>query len=432
MRFAVNIERHDDVASLTPAQVRSAIAERSDALHTIFEEAGPDLDASRVAVVTVSNGAELAQKVRALNDEMTWLGERATELDELDAVRANAERWRSHSQGHNTDPAPFAPRSEQRVERPRSLGSLFVESAVYQAARNRQPNVSATMGVEVDNFLRPQAAVFQTGAGWAPESTRTGRVVLSAEREIQVIDAFPIIPTSQAAIVYMEETTFTNAAAERNENAAYAEAALELTERSETVRSVGVSLPVTDEQMADEAGAAAYVDQRLGFMVRQRLDGQLLVGNGNAPNLRGTLHVGSINTQAKGADPVFDAIYKGARKVRVTGRSIPSAIMMHPEDWEAARLTRTADGIYILGNPMEAGPERMWSLPVVQTDVLTKGTALVGDWARMAAYHARQGVDIQTGFVGDDFKEGRVTLRAGLRGAVVHYRPSAFTQVTGL
>src|SRR3990172_3730712 len=105
-----------------------------------------------------------------------------------------------------------------------------------------------------------------------------------------------------AAVVYMEETTFTNAGAERAESAAYAESTLILTQRTNTVRSVGTSLPVSDEQLADVVGVRAYLDSRLGFMVRQRLDSQILVGDGIAPNLLGTLRGSGIHTQAKGAD----------------------------------------------------------------------------------------------------------------------------------
>ena len=245
-------------------------------------------------------------------------------------------------------------------------------------------------------------------------------------------DILPVFPTTQAAIVYMEETTFTSAAAERAESAAYAESTLAFTERTQTVRSVGTSIPVSDEQLADVVGVRAYLDGRLGFMVRQRLDSQILVGNGTAPNLLGTLNVSGINSQALGADSRPDAIYKGIRAARVTGRSQPNVVIAHPNDWEPIRLLKTTDGIYIWGSPSESGPMRIWGLPVIETTAVTEGTAITGDYARYSGLHVRQGLEVLTGFVNDDFLDGRQTIRAGLRVAVVHYRPSAFTQITGL
>lgn len=434
MPFAVNVERQEDVASLTPTEVRRAIAERSEQLHQIFDEAGEDLNAKNVKVVAVKDGNDLAQQIKSRNDELSWLGERATEIDKLEGAKAAAERWRDYTKGYDKDPGQFAPKPEsERQPQAKSFQQLLVESPIIQAAQNRQGNVRAELPLDPANFLRrAQNAEFTTSAGWAPESLRTGRVVLDEQREIEVTDALPLFPTTQAAIVYMEETTFTNNAAERSESGAYVESALALTERSETVRSIGTSLPVTDEQLDDVDGVAAYLNQRLGFMVRQRLDSQIIVGDGNAPSLRGTLNVGSINTQAKGSDPIPDAIYKGAKLVRVTGRAQPNVVIVHPNDWQDVRLLRTADGVYIWGNPSDAGPMRIWGLPVIETTAVTENTAIVGDYARFSGLHVRQGLEVTTGFVNDDFTDGRVTIRAGLRAAVVHYRPKAFTQVTGI
>lgn len=434
MAFAVKVEKKEDVASLTPAQVRAALMERADHLHVIFEEAGADLDHSKVKVVDVADGVALAQQIRERNDEMSWLGERVTEIDKIEGASASAERWRAYGKGYDVDPSRFAPRAsdERRLEVVKSFGQHFVESPIYAAAKVKQPNVAGVVEMSAENFIRAMNTTFSESAGWAPQAIRTGQVVLSAQREIEVTDAIPMFPTTQSAIVYMEETTFTNNAAERSEAGAYTEAALALTERSQAVRSIGVSLPVTDEQLADEVGVAAYLDQRLGFMVRQRLDGQILGGNGTPPNLLGTMNVSGTNTQAKAGDSTPDAVYKGALAARVTGRAQPNVVFSHPNDWQDVRLLKTADGIYIWGSPADAGPARIWGLPVIETTAATEGTIVVGDYARFAGLHMRAGVEVLTGFVNDDFKNGRVTIRAGVRCAVVHYRPAAFSLVTGV
>jgi HK97 family phage major capsid protein len=176
----------------------------------------------------------------------------------------------------------------------------------------------------------------------------------------------------------------------------------------------------------------AYLDGRLRFGARQKLDSQVLVGTGVDPALRGILNAGGVQSQAKSTDPTFDAIHKAMTKVRVTGRASPNAIAMHPNDWEAIRLTRTADGIYIMGNPSVAGPMTLFGISIALTDAITENTALVGDFANFCQLFERRGVQVQLGYVGDQFTQGKATLRADLRVAFATLRPPAFCKVTGI
>lgn len=429
MTYQVAVENEAAAAGLSATMARKALRERSDMLDEIFEQAGADFDPAKVTAREFKDGAELATFIRNVNAELSYIGKRVSEFDELDRIKAENGRLRAAGKGYDKDPARFAP-GDRRPE-PKSFADVLAASGALAAGKQRQRSNWATEEFDAKAWLQSKT-VFETGAGWAPESTRTGRVVLDEQREIAIIDVIPSIPTTQAAIVYMEETTFTNAAAERAEGGAYAESALALTERTSTVRSIGTSLPVTDEQLADVEGVSAYLDTRLGFMVRQRLDGQIIAGNGTPPNLMGTLNVSGINSQAKGVDSVPDAVYKGIDLCRVTGRAEPNVVLAHPTDWQGVRLLKTADGVYIWGSPMDAGPARIWGLPVVLSTAVTENTMIVGDYARFAMLHVRRGLEIQTGFTNDDFTDGRVTYRAGIRVALVHYRPSAFTQVTGV
>lgn len=395
--------------ALKEAQERLTAKQKE--LADIFTEAGPDLDMTKVK--SLGDSANVVDHIRNLNSELDDLGKK---VDDLQVVAKAAERSKDQGSGAERDDEPAT-----KTRKFESLGDSFVKSASFKSK-----HVESTIDVDLKTLM-------STTAGWAPESTRTGRLVLDAQRPIQVLDIIPQGTTSQAAVVYMEETTFTNNAAEAAEAGTYGEAALVLTEVSETVRKIAVWLPITDEQLEDEAQARGYVNNRLPFMLMQRLDSQVLVGDGTAPNLSGITDRSGIQTQAKGTDPTPDAVYKAMTKVRVTGRAIPNAAVFHPNDWQDVRLLRTADGIYIWGSPSEAGPERIWGITVVQSDALTENTALVGDFANYCELTMRRGIDVQvTNAHSDFFINGKQAMRADMRAAFCVYRPAAFATVTGV
>jgi len=411
--------------------IEETLKAKQDQLGAIFAEAGYDsgtIDLAKVKLLPGDTHAK-AEAIRSLNDELTDLGK---QCDEQRAVLKAATRAHTSTDKTEDDGAEDGAETGKATRTPvtKSFGELFTQSKAY---KNKSGNIGpeAKLDVELKTLM-------STGAGWLPETLRTGRVIDFPTRPVQVTDIIPQTTTTQAAVVYMEETTFTNNAAETLESTqavpgTYPEAVLVLTEQSSTVRKIAVFLPVTDEQLEDEPQVRGYINNRLPFMVRQRLDLQILVGNGTAPNLRGVNNVVGIQTQAKGADPVPDAVYKAIVKVRTIGFAEPNAVVFHPNDWQDVRLLRTADGLYIWGNPSEAGPERIWGLTIAQAVAQTENTAVVGDFAQFSELAVRRGIDVQvSNSHGTYFIEGKQAIRCDMRVALVFYRPTAFCTVTGI
>jgi HK97 family phage major capsid protein len=393
-------------------EVLGKIEDRQTKLADIFAQAQAG-DEGTIDLTKVKGLDNPAAEIKALNDELTELG---AKRDELQAVAKAA----GHLTGRESGAEPDSPTGATK-QRASFAKQLLKSSAL---------SVKGTVA-EIDVDIK---TLFERGAGWDPEVIRSGRVVDKAERPIQVTDLLgEPVPWSQKAYSYMEETTFTNNAAERSEGGAYGEAALALTERTVSVETIGVYIPATDEQLEDEAEAEAYLNRRLPFMVRQRLDGQILTGNGTAPNVRGVNNVVGIQTQAKGADPTPDAVYKAMTKVKVTGRAMPNAAIFHPNDWQDVRLLRTTDGIYIWGSPSEPGPARIWGLQVTESDAQTENTAIVGDFENFSMLVVRRGVEVKVSDSHSDFfTHGKQAVRAGIRAVPVWLRPAAFATVTGI
>jgi len=405
---------------------REALHEKQAVLREVLELAGRDLNLSEKSVLDklgARDADEAVEKFQALNRETEAIG-REIQREELKAAAASVrERDDSLRQPASDHEQPSSFEDGKR----KSWGRQFVESKAFKQSRQSRTDIPFTAeGVEIKTL-------FETAAGFAPESTRSGLLVPGATRPVQVIDLIPSFPISQASFVYMEETTRTHSSAEKAEGVAYAESTFEWTQRSSPVQKITDSIPITDEQLEDEGQVQSLLEQRLSFGLRQRLDGQVLVGNGTPPNLRGMNNVVGIQTQAKGTDSEIVAFLRALTKIRFTGRANPTGAVFHPNDWLDIILTQDAEGRFLFGNPFQGpGPTSLFGIPSAQSDAQTENTGLVADFANFTRLDDRRGVMVQTGFVGSQFTEGKVTLRADLRAAFTVTRPAAVCQITGL
>ena len=304
-----------------------------------------------------------------------------------------------------------------------SIGTALVKSAGWagRAPMGKEQFTTELPDVDVKTLMT-------TAAGWAPETHREAGAVPIAVRPLSLLDLLTQTPTKSAPVTYMEETTETSNAAEVAEGGTYGEAAFAFTPRSANVGKISVWLPVTDEQLEDDEEAARFVDERLPFLLRQRLEGQVLTGNGTLPNLRGILNTAGIATQALGTDTRPVAIRKAITKVQTPGYGVPNAVVMHPTDAEDIDLAAAVD----LSAPF-LDTSSFWNLPRIVTDGITLGTALVGDFANFVGLRIRRGITLTvSNSHGTFFTEGKQAIRADIRVAVPVYRPTAFCSVTGI
>ena len=406
-------------------ELQGQLNAKRDELAGMFEKAKVKVDGEDRYDFTTAQ----LEDVKSRNAEIDGIAmelENAKALD--DVYQRNAAAIREGQRPASQLPMNTSGKAEPRRE-VKSLGQLFVESDGY---KNRQSKRDIIVRLDDFDFLEAKT-LMETGAGFAPESVRTGRIVEYAHRRPVIADLIPQTPTTQAAVVYMEETTFTNNAATRSEGGSAGEAALAYTERSETVREIATFLPVTEIQLEDAPVVQGAINNRLLTMLDLTEEVQLMSGDGNAPNMTGFLVKAGVQSQAKGADPTPDAIYKAMTLVRHTGFAEPSAVVFHPNDWQDIRLLRTTDGIYIWGSPAEAGPERIWGLPAVITTASTENTALLGDFQLYSEIFRRRGANIKVSDSHSDyFIKGKLAIRADKRLTLAIYRAAAFCKVTGI
>ncbi|RPJ38660.1 MAG: phage major capsid protein [Planctomycetaceae bacterium] len=398
-------------------------------LAAIFEKAKTKVDGEDRYNLT----PEQLEDVKARNTEIDDLARQVEEAKQVDEIYQNNVKAMRAAMGPASQlplggGAQASPKHGSAQREVKTLGQLFVESEAYL---HRKGNKHIEVQLDDFNYL-DMKTLMETGTGWAPETTRSGRIVEYAHRRLMVADLIPQVETEQSAAVYMEETTSTNAAATRLEGGDAGESALAYTERTEPVREVATWLPVTEIQLEDVPVVRSTIDNRLLYFLDLTEENQLLGGDGLAPNLNG-FHTKITQAQAKGTDPIPDAVYKAMTKVRYTGMAEPSAAIFHPNDWQDVRLLRTTDGIYIWGSPVEAVPERIWGLPVVVTPADTENTCLLGDFQLYSEIRRKRGANVKVSDSHSDFFiKGKLAIRADKRLVLVIYRATAFCKVTGI
>lgn len=417
-------------------ELMDKLAKSQEKMGKILEQAGPELDFKKVTEVAGTD-VEKAAAFRAINDECS---EHQKSVDVERATLKAKEDYEKRALIAKVN-QPKQDKGGEVVEQKgeKSLGDAILKAAGIDADQEGKvertlkehfwnKEIEIPLGVSLKTLM-------ETGAGWAPETLRSGKLVDKAARPIQIIDLIPAGQTGQTSVVYMEETTLTQNAAETDEGGQYTEDAMALTEASQAVRKIATFLPVTDEQLEDVPQVRGYINNRLPMSLRRRLDSQLLngTGAGTPTQLLGILSKSGTQTHLRSSvagDKPVDALYRAMRKVRVTGRASPNGIIIHPEDFESIRLMKTNDGAYIWGHPAEAGPERIWGLSIAQSDILTAGTSVVADFM-YSELAERRGIVVKISDSHSDyFIKGKQAIRADMRAAFVIYRAAAFAIVT--
>ena len=408
-------------------KIREQIVAKSEELKGLFteisEQEGPSTPEQKNAVI--QRNEELAE----LRDDLK-VAEAKSKLDASDGAVSSI-------------PNP----SEQ--PQAGSFGAEVLKSAAYKAyTENGAKNIQSTIPFEMKTNL--------TTTGYPPESSRQPGILETALRDPNaVINLFDQLTTDQNAFVYLEETTFTNNAAEAAEAAAVGEAALAFTEKTATISKIGVNIPVTDELMQDVAGLEGYLNSRLQTMVRLRLDSQLLSGNGTSPNLEGLLDAGKSSVGSSDFNAYsgnlgrIGAIYNAITDIRTNAFTEPDAIVMNPNDWAQIVTQVDADfegttsaglaakqGVFINAGGYGGGvANQIWGLTVIPTTAIPNNTALVGKFGGGEAAHVvmRQGMDIAVSDShGENFTKNIMVIRATMRVGFPVYRQAAFHKLLNM
>lgn len=238
------------------------------------------------------------------------------------------------------------------------------------------------------------------------------------------------VPVSSNAVYSLREASWTNNAAEVSQGAAKAESALTMEQYNVTIQTVAHFIKVSNQLLQDAPAVMAYIDSRLRDGLAQRIDAQLLNGNGTSPNLSGITDSGNYTAYtATSDDLLFDAINRAKYALWAKGY-MPDAVIVNPADWGAAERTREQYsagnyGMYLNGVPGTLASVNPFGVRIVLSNNMTAGKFAIGAFDQSAVVYNRTGAVVEMGYVNADFTNNVVTLRAEERLALAVEKPSA-------
>jgi hypothetical protein len=413
-------------------EVRAQLAAKTRELHEILEEAGPEVDLSRITSLPGDNDYK-STEIKRRHAEVNAIGQEEDRLRLLEEIaQANETRYKAQQTPAGGMVFPGQSTSNgvtKSWEAPKTLQQQITTSPGYTEFKTGYaPQVTLKLDATEFKTLITLADIY-------PQVDRRPTVDMALE-DRTIADLMNSANVTGNTIEYFEETTVTNAATTVAEGAPKPESALGWTLRTEPIRKLATWIPATDEVLNDVPQIEGAIRGRLAFMIRRLEEAQLLTGNGVGQNLTGLLNRSGIQTQAKSTDKNMDAIYKAMQKVRGSGGlgfAEPTAIVLNPADWTIIKLATTTDGIYLWGPPSEEGPDRIWGKQVRQTTGIAAGTALVGAFRPWAEVQRREALTVTLSTEhASYFTENKVAILAEERIGLAVFRPSAFCTVTGI
>ncbi len=307
-----------------------------------------------------------------------------------------------------------------------TAGQRFTNSEAVKAALKEGHNFKGRVRALVNTITELTSG--DGGAGDLIVPQRLAGIITPPNRRLRIRDLLLKGRTSSNSIEYAKESSFTNAAAPVAEAALKPQSSLAFELLNAPVRTLAHWIRASKQVLDDVPQLQTYIDTRLRYGLALVEEAQLLAGDGTGQNILGLIPQATAfdTARLRVGDTRIDVIRRAITQLRLT-EYFPSAIVLHPTDWEEIELTKDTTEDYIWANPQSLRPPTLWGLPVLDSTSLTEGEFLIGAFDQAAQLWDREDANVEISTEdGDNFTHNLVTIRAEERLALTVYRDEAF------
>jgi len=247
---------------------------------------------------------------------------------------------------------------------------------------------------------------------------------------LSLLDMLPVVPVTSATYEFVRLDGYINGAAyQKQEGDEKAEGSMPTKMERAEIATIATWIPASLQVLQDNEQLQGQIDTLMSVGVRQKLEAELINGEGGPGEILGFKKQATAAgiTTGKPADRIGSAL----TDLKADGWN-PNVIVMNPRDWFAIESERAegGDGQYVIGTPRDPAPPSLWGTPVVVTNGMPQGEALILD-TTVAALLDRQEVTVEASrHDGDNFKRNLVTILAELRAGLAVFAPTATRLVT--
>lgn len=297
-----------------------------------------------------------------------------------------------------------------------TAGAEFIQSEAFKQMASG--NVKSAR-IEVKNTV--------VSDGTTAFPTQRPGIIPGSFVPLTIRQVIPSITVTGNAVNSLKENAWTNSAAEVSQGASKPESDLTFTNYDVNIRTVAHFIKVSNQLLADAPAVAAFIDVRLRDGLAQKIDYQLLRGDGVSPNISGLTDSGNYTafTADSGANLV-ESINKAKYAMWAAGNA-PDTVIVNPADWGAMEIARegAGTGAYLYGAPGTNAGMSPFGVNVVLSAHMPSGYFVIAQMRTAATVFNRSGAVIEMGYVNEDFTKNLVTIRAEERLALAVDRPAA-------
>jgi HK97 family phage major capsid protein len=313
----------------------------------------------------------------------------------------------------------FTPPSNEKLDE--SWGAQVVKASAFGdfvGGRTQKARV------EVKNTI--------TGSDTTVAPDRRPGIVPGAFQTLTIETLLNSTTTNSNAIEFTKENVFTNNAAETAEGASKPESSLTWSLVNMPISTVAHWIKISRQVAMDNTLLAAYVNNRMRYGVQRKVETQLCVGDGVAPNISGIFDTGNFTAHGYANADLGSTLKKLVllRKVIADSWSAgypAEAILLNPADFatiEIELLTTAAGQVRVAVD--QAGVMRLWGVPVIQSVGVAADTFAVGAFSQAYTLYNREGVVVEMSESdSDNFTKNLITIRAERRLALATEVPGA-------